>query len=95
MVAVITTETMMYSPVMYRTNDTSIRMEQNGYINAQKGVSYDNPRICPDKEAKKPSIGSINSVKPDEICSKGEAAKEEHVVENEIKAESSNDVHGR
>ena len=38
------------------------------------------------------STESINSVKPDEICSKVEAAKEEHVVENDIRAENSNDV---
>ena len=85
----------MYSPVMYRTNDLSIRMEQNGHINAQKGVSYDNPNICPDEEASKPSIESFNSVKPDVICSKVEAAEKKHVVEHEMKAENANDVQKR
>ena len=68
-------------------------MEQNSHIKAQKGVSYDNPNICPDEEANKPSIESFNSVKPDVICSKVGTAEEEHVVEHEIKAENANDVH--
>ena len=86
---------MMYSPMMYMTYDTSIRMEQNGHIKAQKGVNYESPNICPDEEAKKPCIESFNSVKPDGICSKGGAAEEEHVVEDETRAENSNDVRER
>ena len=70
-------------------------MEQNSHIKAQKRVSDDNPNICPDEEANKPSIESFNSVKPDVICSKVEAAEEKHVVEHEIKAEDANDVQKR
>ena len=89
---------MMQSPVMYRTYDTSNRMEQNSHIKAQKRVSDDIPNICPDEEANKPSIESFNSVKPDVICSKAEAAEEEHVVDNEIKQKKlmmSKKVNGR
>ena len=73
-------------------------MEQNSHIKAQKRVSDDNPNICPDEEANKPSIESFNSVKPDVICSKAEAAEEEHMVDHEIKQKKlmmSKKVNGR
>ena len=40
-------------------------------------------------------MDSINIVKHNEICSKGGAAEEEHVVEDETEAENSNDVRER
>ena len=41
------------------------------------------------------NMESVNSVKPSEICIKGGAVVEEHVVEDETKAENSNDVRER
>ena len=70
---------MMYSPVMYKTDDNSIRMEQISHIKAQIGVSNDNPNMCPDEEASKPSIESFESVEPGVICSKLKATEEEHM----------------
>ena len=50
---------MMYNPVMYRTDDNSVRMEQISHIKAQIRVSDDNPNMCPEEEASKPSIESF------------------------------------
>ena len=80
---------MTSSPVMYETSGTSIRLEQSDHINTHKGVSYDNPKLCPDKEAKDsgddheklaeeswhPSIKSVNYVETNEKCIKGEVAQ--------------------
>ena len=74
---------MMYSPVMHKTGDNSIRMEQIYHIKAQTRVSNDNPSTCLKEEASKPDIESFKRVEPIVICSKVEAAEEGNLVEDE------------
>ena len=77
---------MMYSPVMNKKGDNSIRMEQIYHIKAQTRVSNDNPSMCLKEEASKPDIESFKRVEPIVICSKVEAAEEENLVEDKTMA---------